>query len=215
MSSFRAWVAKNKEWLTDFRPGKSVGEKFSVIVTVLLLNLLYIWGIISLLKFIFSQEKLAKYIYWGWASGQNVPDILYVSLIKSLALTLFFAVVLAPLWEELVFRAYWFWKKLRKRDKEEMLLPEDMRLKLGRMPIWDFVIFSSIIFGIAHGGPINILIQGVGGMFLSYVFLRNGRSYWSAVVLHALYNLTIILIAYNGSKSAIYALTMPYWLTWF
>lgn len=218
MGAVKVWFANQKADFLDFRPGKPLRQKLGTITLALILNHVWLWSILAVLKAIFSKATLSKYIYWGWLSGQDVPQLLYASLISNLAVTIFFAVILAPLWEEFVFRAYWFWKKLRKRDKEDLVLmptlAAEQRKALGKMPIWDFVVFSSMIFGVVHGGPINILIQGVGGLFLSYVFLHNGRSYLSGVALHALWNASLIIISYLGNPSAICGLTIPYWATW-
>lgn len=216
MSKFfsREYWSKQKESFCDFDREKSIKEKFGNILLVLFVDYIYIAVIINILIALLGQDVFQKWTYWSWASGKDVMGQLQSVLLKSVAISIFFAVVLAPLWEEMAFRVYWFRKKLRKRDKEELLQPEVMA-KIGKMPIWDFVVFSSIIFGIAHGGPINILIQGVGGLFLCYIYLLNKRSFWSAVLLHAMYNGGLILFAYIGAKSALAAITAPYWVLFF
>lgn len=51
------------------------------------------------------------------------------------------------------------------------------------------VIFSSIIFGIGHKlGIWAAPIQGVGGLLLCGVYIKNGYSYWSSVATHFLIN---------------------------
>jgi len=205
------WVSSWR-YLTDFDKEKTIGEKFGIVAGLLVLNLLYTFIIISVLQAICSETTLQKYIYWGWLTKSNdVQDKMYKVMQSNWGISVFFAVVLSPLWEELVFRTYWFWKKLRKRDKEAFY-NKAFTAEHGKMPIWDFVFFSSIIFGILHGGPINIPIQGVGGLFLAYCFLLCGRSYWSAVLLHAGFNGALLIVSYIGSKGAIVALTLPHWL---
>ena len=54
------------------------------------------------------------------------------------------------------------------------------------------VFATSVIFGLLHGSVLNVFLQGVGGLALSWVYLRNGKSYLSAVFTHALYNATVI-----------------------
>jgi len=214
MSIKERWE-KNKAFLCDFSRTQSFFQKFSTITVLLVIQLAYVALIVNLLKLFFGEQVFHKWAYSGLISDSDVYAKLQSSLDQGvLAVRIFFACILAPVWEEFVFRAYWFWKKLRKRDKEEELQPE-VRAKIGKMPIWDFVVFSSIIFGIVHGGPINILIQGVGGLFLAYAFLKNGRCYWSAVALHAMYNGSLILFYFIGAKSMAAALTMPFWLLWF
>ncbi|MCP4520971.1 MAG: CPBP family intramembrane metalloprotease [Cytophagales bacterium] len=67
----------------------------------------------------------------------------------------------------------------------------------------EIVILSSIIFGYAHGGFINIFIQGIGGFGLYLVFLKTQTSTNSttlatlvATLCHALYNISIFLYYY-------------------
>lgn len=213
--SIRERWEKNKAFLCDFSRNQSFFQKFSTVVVLLALQLAYIALIINLLKYFFGEQVFHKWSYSGLVTDSDVYAKLQASLDQGLlGVRIFFACVLAPVWEEFAFRVFWFWKKLRKRDKEEFLQPEVVA-KLKKVPLWDFVVFSSIIFGIAHGGPINILIQGVGGLFLSYAFFKNGRSYWSAVALHAAYNGSLILFYFIGAKSVVAALTMPFWLLWF
>lgn len=216
MQAVKQWCAKNWDFLTDFRRGKPWSEKFSVVVTILAIDLLYVFGMIWLLNKIYGAEDLSQsfYRWWGKGSGINVSTALYNSIHYNLRGALFSACVLAPFWEEFAFRTYWLWKIMRQRTVEAMTFPENLKQKVGKLSFCPFVIFSSLIFGVAHGGALNILIQGVGGAFLAYVFLRTGRSYLAAVALHASYNATVIVAAYMGSKSAVYALTLPIWYFW-
>lgn len=41
-------------------------------------------------------------------------------------------------------------------------------------PVLLIIIISSIIFGLMHGDPVNVLIQGVGGVVFCIVFLKCG-----------------------------------------
>lgn len=69
-------------------------------------------------------------------------------------------------------------------------------------------IISSIVFGYAHGSQINILIQGVVGVFFCAVFLKCGgyngnffKGFAASSVAHFLYNLTLALLAFaSGVK---------------
>jgi len=97
--------------------------------------------------------------------------------------TFFFGCILAPLWEELVFR------------HAPLLIAKKFKKKLKIDFTWPIVIISSVIFGWGHGfGPISILIQGVGGLILSFVYLKNNNSYWSAVATHFLWNFSLIYV---------------------
>lgn len=94
----------------------------------------------------------------------------------------FFACIFAPLWEELVFR-------------HAPLLIAKRFSKPGKSVIWPVVIISSALFGWGHGaGPISLLIQGVGGLIFSYVYLKNNYSYWSSTFLHFLWNFSLMFV---------------------
>lgn len=41
-------------------------------------------------------------------------------------------------------------------------------------PVLLVMVISSIVFGLMHGGPVNILLQGVSGVVFSIVFLKCG-----------------------------------------
>lgn len=95
----------------------------------------------------------------------------------------FFTVIFAPLWEELTWR--WFPITVARQFKKHLNV--DL--------LWPIVVVSSINFGWGHGnGPISLLLQGVGGFALSYVYIKNGFSYWSSVAAHALWNLTVVFL---------------------
>ncbi len=90
------------------------------------------------------------------------------------------SVILAPLFEELMFRVL----------PIELLRSFSKNYKSSLFPV---ILGTNAIFGVLHGNYFNILIQGVVGVALSWVYIKN-KSYWSAVSLHALYNLTWFLI---------------------
>jgi membrane protease YdiL (CAAX protease family) len=86
----------------------------------------------------------------------------------------FLACIFAPLWEEAVFRYF----------------PIRWAFSMGNM-LTPMIVMSSMIFGIMHGSILNILFQGVGGLIISWVYLKNG-SYWWSVLSHSLWNIMII-----------------------
>lgn len=88
----------------------------------------------------------------------------------------FLAVIMAPLWEEIVFRKF----------------PLDFVKGKDHLMI-SMMLFSSVIFGLGHYGVPSLLIQGVGGFIIACIYVKNGYSYWSAVALHALWNLSLTL----------------------
>lgn len=188
-------------------------EKTTIVLTALVIDLVYNGLMILFLTKLLSQETLHKHSFtlWSYVAKQDVLLLLQTGIMRSLATYIFFACILAPVWEELAFRWYWFSKKLRNRDEDEILKPGVIAL-LGRKPIYPIVIITSLVFGVVHGGAINILLQGFGGFVLSYVYLRNGRSLGSGMVLHSLFNASLILISYLGAKDSLMAVTLPYWL---
>ena len=75
-------------------------------------------------------------------------------------------------------------------------------LMYGKSPrIIGVMVVSSIIFGLIHGGPLNLVFQGVGGFFLSIIFLKCGgfqmrplKALFASTTAHFLYNLIIFFI---------------------
>ncbi|MFA5934219.1 MAG: CPBP family intramembrane glutamic endopeptidase [Candidatus Paceibacterota bacterium] len=103
-------------------------------------------------------------------------------------LQFFFSCVFAPLWEEALFRYGPF------------ALIQGFVKKNTRFWILPAIIATSIIFGWMHGSVINILFQGVSGMLLAWVYLKNrgpglqkiNYGYCSAVIAHFLWNVMVI-----------------------
>lgn len=91
--------------------------------------------------------------------------------------TFFLACIFAPVWEEALFRYFPLSMAKASKNRAAVLLP--------------IVVASSILFGLAHGSIINILIQGVSGFILAWVALKN-NDYWSSVIAHAIWNWQII-----------------------
>lgn len=125
----------------------------------------------------------------------------------------FISFILAPLWEEFIFRkapldfaiGFLHQRNLIDRlyykimnadvmvDSSMRFNPEnviDYKIKNGEYVLVT-AIFSSIIFGILHGSVFNILIQGVVGASFCWLYLANQRSYWSVVICHSLLNGTL------------------------
>jgi len=88
----------------------------------------------------------------------------------------FFACIWAPLWEEALFRYF----------------PITYAKQMGEKFILPIVIASSCIFGWQHGHiQQGVLVQGVMGLILSYVYIENGFSYVSSVLTHMFYNIIV------------------------
>lgn len=81
------------------------------------------------------------------------------------------AVLLAPLFEESIFRGY---------------LGGVLRKSYGGLAAW---IISAVVFGVVHAIPSVILTATLSGLVLGYYYFRT-RSLWMVIALHALNNLT-------------------------
>ena len=90
--------------------------------------------------------------------------------------------VLAPLLEEFLFRG--------------VILTGLMR----RMDTWWAILWSSVLFGIAHLNPWQALPAFVMGCLFGWIYVRT-RSYWTVVAMHSLNNtLTIMVAAFFGPE---------------
>ncbi len=98
-------------------------------------------------------------------------------------LALFMTLVFAPVVEEALFR----------------MLPLTL-VQLNRKAVIRAVVIAvcGIIFGWAHGSPLNVFIQGFVGLMLGWLYIKNASSQWasyiSCVAVHAMYNLTVVLV---------------------
>ena len=104
------------------------------------------------------------------------------ALAASAGLSVFMAVIFAPFIEEALFRMF----------------PLSLVIGLKREQVRAVLIaVCAIIFGWAHGSPLNVFIQGFVGLMLGWLYLKNNTSQWasyiSCVIVHAAYNLTVIL----------------------
>ncbi|MDO8600869.1 MAG: CPBP family intramembrane metalloprotease [bacterium] len=94
-------------------------------------------------------------------------------------LHILYAVIIAPLFEEFIFRFI------------PIKLTEIFTKR--KSILWSVVVLSSILFGVAHGSWYNIFIQGPSGIILSVAFLRGG--YFTSVAAHATHNgITLLII---------------------
>lgn len=93
---------------------------------------------------------------------------------------LFYLCVMVPFLEEFIFR----------------FLPIEIlkNTEIFKRHKWYFIILIGIIFGWAHGSIINVYCQGVVGIALGWVYIRNQYSYLSSVTLHSLYNFLVAFI---------------------
>ncbi len=105
------------------------------------------------------------------------------AIAASAGLSLFMALVFAPFIEEALFRMF----------------PLTLVGGLSRDRVRAVLIaVCCIIFGWAHGSPLNVFIQGFVGLMLGWLYLKNNTSQWasyiSCVIVHAAYNFTVIMM---------------------
>lgn len=123
-------------------------------------------------------------VIFSWISRfPQVEDL----LVKSFGLSIFMALVFAPVVEEAIFR----------------MLP--LTFVVGRHPDKIravVIVICGIFFGMAHGHPLKVFIQGFLGMMLGFLYVKNHNSqfkaYLSCVIVHAMYNYTILMVSVLG-----------------
>lgn len=97
-------------------------------------------------------------------------------------LSLFMTLVFAPFIEEILFRMF------------PLTLVQTCRPAAIRAVT---LAVCFVIFGWAHGSPLNVFIQGFVGLMLGWLYIKNASSQWasyiSCVAVHALYNLTVVI----------------------
>lgn len=146
------------KWL--FTPEKTIGGKLRNIVLGFLACLIWSLFVTTLLR--------NTYFFPNQIFGSPSPYYLFLT-----------ACIVAPLWEELVFR----------------YAPITLVKKFGRGAILSAVAISSFVFALGHTrSPHPILIEGVSGFFLSCVYIKNDYSYWSSVTVHFMWNLMVFII---------------------
>lgn len=144
----------------DFSEKLSFKEKVRNVFIALLLS----YGIIWLAGFIMS------------ILGVHPPVRVTPESVKGIPLFMLFldCVVIAPLWEEAVFRLV------------PLLLVQ--RITKNKIALIVVVLASSILFGWVHGSIYNIPLQGLIGLLLCWLFLRNNNSYLSCFAMHGIRN---------------------------
>jgi membrane protease YdiL (CAAX protease family) len=95
--------------------------------------------------------------------------------------TLLYACVFAPIFEEVIFR----WLPITL-----FALAINNRTNYKKL-YWYVAAIISIVFAVAHYGYFSIFIQGILGMGLCYLYYKNRYGYISAVICHALWNISL------------------------
>lgn len=146
-------------------------------------NVVFAWGLdviwtvimIFFLSWMFGWFDVIKALQ----NSAMLPIYNYISFpLQQREFSYFFmACIFAPLWEEALFR--YFPLEIARHSKN---------FKWIAFPV---IVGSALIFGWLHGSVLNIIFQGVSGILLGWVYLKND-SYWSSVLLHSLWNTMII-----------------------
>jgi membrane protease YdiL (CAAX protease family) len=123
---------------------------------------------------------------WQGQGGSNPLLLLALESQDWLALALFFvtASLLAPIFEEIMFRGF--------------LLPSLTRY----LPVWGAIVSSGLIFAIAHLSLSEVLPLTTLGIILGVVYTRS-RNLLASILLHSLWNSgTLISLFILGSSSS-------------
>jgi uncharacterized protein len=119
--------------------------------------------------------------------AEGMEDILFTAdndLLTTLGVLVLIAFVI-PLWEELFFRGFlykWF------------------RNRLG---VWAAIGLSALLFGVFHLIPLQMLLAGVMGIALAWVY-EHSESLWAPILMHMINNLIVgvfsiwLLLLENG-----------------
>lgn len=132
---------------------------------------LLVWGVVFILVTSVVLEPLMSLL--------PAPPDAYGRGVWSL-LTL---VVMAPLFEEVLFRG---------------VILESTRARYGVMAAW---LVSSLIFGIIHLHPAIVLNAFVAGLILAFIYLKTD-SLWPAIILHAINNGVAFVALISGHGNA-------------
>jgi membrane protease YdiL (CAAX protease family) len=97
---------------------------------------------------------------------------------KTIAFFAFFAIVLAPIAEETIFRVFLF----------------NVGLRYGGF--WTGAIISGVLFGAAHGDTFALIPLALGGIVLAAVYYRT-RNAFASMITHGLFNaLTVLALVF-------------------
>jgi membrane protease YdiL (CAAX protease family) len=112
--------------------------------------------------------------FFNHLGPQNPPmfDPFNIPPPETLLHSFFYGCISAPFWEEVVFR--WFPLYCTKNLSNNYKIP--------------IILASCIGFGLIHGDVCHIWLQGVSGLVIACIYIKNGYHYWSAVILHFLWN---------------------------
>lgn len=144
------------------------------------------WGIggyLTAIPLVFFVSLLNQQL-WQGKGGSNPLLFLALEAQDKFALTIFFvtACIAAPIFEEIIFRGF--------------LLPSLTRY----YSVGDSILFSALIFAIAHGSLAEAIPLATLGLILGIVYTRS-RSLLASIMVHSLWNsATLLTLFLLGSK---------------
>lgn len=153
------------------RKAKTTYEKVANVCAGYIGAVLITLGAIKFYKWLFEVDQSQGFSF-------TIFDQFYTPYKHMFAIEFFFACIMAPLIEEIMFRHFPL-RVIKATKKEELIVPT--------------ILFTSVVFGLMHNGAVSIPIQGVFGLIASVVYLKNGYSYVSSVALHAMWNTSLLL----------------------
>lgn len=156
------------------KKAKTVTDKLANIALAYLAMVFITIGVLIFYKWLFEVDSYTAFGFGGIFDQFFIPVYKHPFWIDFIA-----GCVLAPISEEIIFRHLPL-RVLKAAGKEkELLLPS--------------ILFTSTVFGLMHQGYYSLLIQGVGGLIFSVVYIKNGYSLYSSILSHALWNATLTL----------------------
>lgn len=143
-----------------------------------------IFTYVILMVFIGLMLHLYKFLY-SYGIGQiNSP---FESSGPGFWYKFFVNCIETPIWEEFVFRVFPIALVIG--------LSKGLGKAFGQFMLPYVIVLTSIIFGWGHGGCEYIYLQGVAGLMLTRLYIKNNNSFYSIVTVHFMWNLTVLIIS--------------------
>lgn len=123
------------------------------------------------------------HLFEGWLfSTELISQLFFYQYQHPQLINIYLFCIAAPIGEEVVFRHFPL-QVLKSVKKPDLY--------------WPVILMTSVIFGWLHQGHLNILIQGMIGLVCSVLYIKNNHCLLSAIALHSLWNLSILLNLFN------------------
>lgn len=165
MSRIESWLLRK-----FVSPALSFKQKAGNFIALFVVENLWVYAFMTLILFLWPMM--------GLAPSDPMEEFFNAMFGPTPQFLFFVTVILAPITEEIIFR--WFPLKVADALPRKLFIP--------------FLVFSQFIFGYAHGlGPIQIMIQGLGGFGMMWLYVRNGRHLGWTISYHILWNLCVTL----------------------